>query len=208
MKETWYWRVSISVSVVLLLVLILLWWQADSRYRPNLSHAVDENSVHQFLDDLNASTTERPKVKPIYLPTGVFIESVKFVNSNDVQVSGYIWQVYDDDIHAGISRDFVLPEIVDSTGTAKKEIAYSRRIGKQHVIGWYIEATLRQKFVYSKYPFDHKTVWLRVWHKDFDRNIVLIPDFKSYTGLTKSGSVFGVNKDNSTRWLAAGRNLL
>jgi hypothetical protein len=190
MKETLCWRISISTSAVLLLLLILLWWWADSSYHPNVSQAVDEKSVHQFLDDLSASIAEPPTVKPIYLPTGVFLESVKFVNANDVQVSGYIWQVYHDDVHAGLSRDFVLPEIVDSAGTARKEVAYSRRIGKQQVIGWYIEATLRQKFVYSKYPFDHKTFWLRLWHKDFDRNIVLIPDFKSYTQRTNLGDIF------------------
>lgn len=194
MKESWYWLVSISASVALLLVLIFLWWQTDSSFRPNVRELVDEPAVYSFLDGLNSTDSEPQKPKPIYLTTGVFLESLKFVSSSDVKVSGYVWQVYHDDIHAGISRDFVLPEMVDSTETSMKEIAYRRRVGKQEVIGWYIEATLRQEFVYAKYPLDHKTVWLRLWHKDFDRNIVLIPDFKSYTGPFNAGQVFAINK--------------
>ena len=39
---------------------------------------------------------------------------------------------------------------------------------------------LRQKFDYSRYPFDQQTVWIRLWHKDFDKNVVLLPDLGSY----------------------------
>jgi hypothetical protein len=158
-------------------------------------HLDNTGAVHHFLDDLKTGIAEPDKDQPIYLPTGVYVESMKFVSSNDVQASGYVWQVYDDDIHAGISRDFLFPDSVDSTSTAKKAIAYQRRLGKQQVIGWYFEVTLRQKFVYSKYPFDHKTVWLRLWHKDFDRNIVLVPHFQAYTSSTSPGDIFGIKKD-------------
>ena len=49
------------------------------------------------------------------------------------------------------------------------------------LIGWYFEATLRQPFDYFTYPFDHKPVWICMWHKKFASNIVLTPNFESYT---------------------------
>ena len=46
---------------------------------------------------------------------------------------------------------------------------YRRRQGSEEVIGWYFDVTVRQAFDYSKYPLDTQDVWLRLWHKDFDR---------------------------------------
>ncbi|MFD2179422.1 hypothetical protein [Veronia pacifica] len=62
------------------------------------------------------------------------------------------------------------------------------------VIGWSFEATLRQYFDYSLYPFDHKTVWIHLWAKDFYRNVVLVPDFDAYKSVS-STETFGLEKD-------------
>ena len=64
----------------------------------------------------------------------------------------------------------------------------------EELIGWYFEASLRQPFNYADYPFDHKTVWVRMWANDFSNNIVLVPDFDSYdaTGLD---DIFGIEND-------------
>lgn len=42
---------------------------------------------------------------------------------------------------------------------------------------------MRQQFDYSKYPFDREDVWMRLWHNDFYRNVILVPDFDSYTNM-------------------------
>jgi len=52
-----------------------------------------------------------------------------------------------------------------------------------NVTGWYFRAVLRQQFDYSKYPFDREDVWIRLWHNDFYRNVILVPDFDSYTNM-------------------------
>jgi hypothetical protein len=66
--------------------------------------------------------------------------------------------------------------------------------GNNEVIGWYFEAALRQPFNYAYYPFDHKTVWVRLWAKDFSKNIVLLPNFTAYkaTGLA---NIFGIDDE-------------
>ena len=72
--------------------------------------------------------------------------------------------------------------------------AYRQREAGGEVIGWYFEATLRQPFDYTDYPFDHKTVWVRLWPKDFHRDIVLVPDLAAYqrTGVQ---DVFGIEEE-------------
>ena len=47
---------------------------------------------------------------PIYVPTGVFVQSITFLGANDVKLTGYIWQKYTDGVHDGVSRGFVMPE--------------------------------------------------------------------------------------------------
>jgi len=66
--------------------------------------------------------------------------------------------------------------------------------GDGEVIGWYFESTLRQPFQYDGYPFDHKTVWVRMWSNHFEKNVVLVPDFEAYqsTGLD---DIFGIEED-------------
>ncbi|MDJ0580952.1 cache domain-containing protein [Crocosphaera sp.] len=133
-----------------------------------------EAGLNKFL---NSSTKSIDQEKsPQYIPTGIFIQSLEFQDANDVFVTGYIWQKYNKKIHESISQGFILAEAIDPKITEY----YRYREGSEEIIGWYFEAKLRQEFDYSKYPFDSKQVWLRLWHQDFYKNVILTPDFQSY----------------------------
>ena len=134
----------------------------------------------------------------IYVKTGIFIQSLKFFNSTEVNMSGFIWQRYQDGLndHVKPGKDevgFILPEQVDSGGDIARREVYRKRSGNEEIIGWYFETILRQPFDYADYPFDHKTAWVRMWHRQFFRNIVLVPDFDAYdaTGLE---DIFGIEE--------------
>ncbi len=96
-------------------------------------------------------------------------------------VSGFVWQKYDAGVPADITRGFVLPEAIEEAYQAS-EVSRRDENGVV-VVTWYYYATLRQRFDYENYPFDRHTVWLRLWHPDHDRNVVLVPDFASYSTL-------------------------
>lgn len=130
--------------------------------------------------------------------TGIFIQSLKFFNSTEVNISGYIWQRYQRGLQESIMPDssqvgFILPEQVNSGSDIDPREVYRYCTANEETIGWYFEATLRQPFDYSKYPFDHKTAWVRMWHRDFSKNVILVPDFGAYqkTGLA---DIFGIEK--------------
>ncbi|MBA2868918.1 cache domain-containing protein [Methanococcus maripaludis] len=114
---------------------------------------------------------ESPKKDMISIPTGIFLQSMEFSSANNVIVTGYLWQNYSG-IPEDISRGFVFPE----AESIEVEEAYR----EDSVIGWHFRAVLRQPFDYSKYPFDREDVWIRIWHKDFQQNIILVPDLESY----------------------------
>ena len=189
------WIISIIVSLLLVGVLHYLWIDSTRSYNPNSGQIVDEAAVLKFLKLHQSKHGSEENEPPIYVYTGIYVDSIKFITAIDIQFTGYIWQIYEDGVHDGISRDFLLPQIVDIAGTATKDLTYQRRVGNKEIIGWYVEATLRQSFVYNKYPLDHKTAWIQLWHKDFDRNVILVPQLSSYSVPTGPGKKFGISHD-------------
>jgi hypothetical protein len=116
------------------------------------------------------------------IPTGVQVQSVTFTNANNVQVSGFIWQKYGPAVPADVKQGVVLPDAVVEAYQAAEAYRFTTA-GGTTVIGWYFQATLRQAFDYGRYPFDRQDVLLRLWHQDFNRRVVLVPDFASYRDL-------------------------
>lgn len=123
---------------------------------------------------------------PVTIPTGIFIQSTEFSSANDVTVTGFIWQKYKHDLPPWLQRDaedtdpgFILPEAEQ----VEIEFRYRRPIADGWVYGWYFSAVLRQEFDYTKYPFDQENAWVRIWHSDIGRGVILIPDFMSYDTL-------------------------
>ncbi|MDH5552295.1 MAG: hypothetical protein OEX82_03105, partial [Nitrosomonas sp.] len=115
----------------------------------------------------------------IYIPTGIFIQSIEFVNATNVTLTGYLWQRYPHEYKETITQGVIFPEAVQSTLSENYEYEDDHEMVKS----WYFEVTLRESFDYTKYPFDRQLLWARLWHKDFSDNVILVPDFKSYDSL-------------------------
>jgi hypothetical protein len=198
MKHVTWWGLSAVVSAVLIAVLLNLWIQLNE-YLVEPTQLVSEQAVDEYLQENweDLVVAKAGNIEPtLKIKTGIFIQSLKFFNSTEVNLTGYIWQRYEDGLHDSIKPGpgevgFILPEQVDS-GFEPQE-AYRLRLAQEEIIGWYFEATLRQPFDYSTYPFDHKTVWVRLWHKQFSRNIVLVPDFEAYQA-TGPADIFGIEE--------------
>ncbi|MCC5900056.1 MAG: Cache 3/Cache 2 fusion domain-containing protein [Phormidium sp. BM_Day4_Bin.17] len=173
------WLLSMSVSGVLALGLLAIWlleMQEVSVVQDTTPPLVTETSLQQFLERQREKNIAQGLSEPITLPTGVFLQSMEFKSANDFFVTGYIWQRYDDDLHEGISRGFVLPEAI----AFSSQEAYRQDLPNGELIGWYFQATLRQTFDYSKYPFDSQQGWLRIWPQDFASHVMLTPDLGAY----------------------------
>ncbi|WP_220495624.1 hypothetical protein [Oceanospirillum sediminis] len=196
MKTATLWRISAIVSILLAIILVNMWSQMN-QYYIEPSQLTDEESANTYLQEHWESQVDATKNGPmIKIKTGLFIQSLKFFNSTEVNLSGYIWQTYKDGVHDNIKPGpsdvgFILPEQVNSGSDIQPREAYRIRNGDEEVIGWYFEATLRQPFDYSKYPFDHKTVWVRIWPESFSQNVVLVPDFNAYKS-TGPSDTFGI----------------
>jgi hypothetical protein len=198
MKTSSWWKLSTVVSISLLAVLITMWVEMHE-YEISPNQLANEQAAYDFLYD-NWESLDNSSgdgyVPLIKVPTGIFVQSLQFSGASQVHVTGYIWQRYTKGIHDAIKPapgevGFILPERMDSTDS--KEI-YRIDYGDEELIGWYFDATLRQQFDYVDYPFDHKTVWVRLWARDFSQNIALVPDFSSYDS-TGVSDIFGIEDE-------------
>ena len=189
-----------ALSVLLTVVLVQLWGLMN-RYEIEPTQLVNEQAVDAYLTENWQEFHHGGSSQdlPTKIPTGLFIQSLKFFNSTEVNLTGYLWQRYTDGVNDSYKPDkgevgFILPEQVQTGSDIDPREVYRIRQGIDEVIGWYFEATLRQPFDYFYYPFDHKTVWVRLWPKDFAGNVVLVPDFAAYKA-TGPNDVFGIENN-------------
>jgi hypothetical protein len=170
------WTLSIGFSILCALAILTIWITLSLAPFPQ-GDGVPILSQHDLDRYLTAQTAAAPGQPRILIPTGVFVESIEFTSAFNPIVSGYIWQKYTPQIPADVARGFVLPDATDLTS----DEAYHLTEGDTQVIGWSFRATLRQVFDYDQYPFDRQYLWVRVNPADHTHNVVLTPDFASYT---------------------------
>jgi len=193
--KLWWW-VSFFVSLLFAGLIGLQWYTEDASYEPNRCQLADELSAHKDFSKKRAQAGYPSEANLSTVHTGVFIQSLEFEDANDVSLTGYVWQRYDPkefDDPPGI----VFPEVVDSASNIiprKEKEEYRLTVDGKEVVGWYFEVTLRQSFNYTKYPLDHKTVWIRMWPRDFLKPSLLFPDFAAYNS-TESEDAFGFDRD-------------
>ncbi len=172
------WTLSIGFSVLCALAVLAIWLVITLAPFPQGSGdpILSQSDLDHYLAARPSATAGGPR---ILIPTGVFIQSIKFDSAFDPVVSGYVWQVYGPDVPQDVTRGFILPD-GDDIQSAE---AYRETRGGAQVIGWSFQATLRQEFLYNNYPFDRHYLWVRVDPADVSHNIMLTPDFPSYSTL-------------------------
>jgi hypothetical protein len=175
------WIVSALISLACLIALFGMWVRAYTA--PPAPYPADTvlttpNDAPRFVAAFR-SGAERGGEPPIAIPTGLYIQSVQFKGPYNVAVSGYMWQRYANDLPQNLDKGVVLPE----ADYYRAEEVHRAQQGSEELIGWAFRATLREQFDYERYPLDRQQIWLQLWHKDFDRNVYLVPDYKSYASL-------------------------
>jgi hypothetical protein len=199
-----YWIATIITSLMFLAGIGFVWDRALER-----PHALEESEeealtvsnpavLAQFLEQQNELAAQR-RWEILYVPTGIYIQHMNYTNAFDVMLSGYIWQKYSKEQTTyrdgtPISQGIILAETEPNAEVLSLEEAYREDRGDHEIIGWYFRVSVRQGFDYSHYPFDLQTVWLRMWHQDFNRHVVLVPDLEAYNILTPV-SLPGMEKD-------------
>ena len=181
------WGCSVAFFLAFLGVTVLGARAANARRDPlpNLGNQVlTTHDSEAYL----ASKGVDPK-KSHAVKTGIFLTHMEFASANNVAVSGYVWQIYPADTPKTLQKGVVFPEAVNG-GYDDMQQAYDVTTpdGTQ-ILGWHFDLTFRQRFDYAKYPFDQQDVWIRMWHRDFEQDAILTPDFEGYPPWVPSDTI-------------------
>lgn len=170
---------SAIVSIIAVALIVAMWgFKLDQPWVPRDNEVVI-TAVHEIGDFFDATDVQiNPKDPPLYVRTGVMVQSIEYKGPYTVQLAGYLWQRYPDEA-ADYDKGVVFPE-ADTTVLNK---VYETVQNGELLVGWSFKTTLREQFDYAQYPLDRQLIWLRMWHVDFERNVFLVPDVTAYTDL-------------------------
>ena len=173
------WIVSSVFAASCILVGMFVITLAMRQQLPHGDHVTritNWNSLNRFTSEQRRRTLTQREEIPLFIPTGIYLQSAFLEDATSVGISGYIWQRYTKGVHDSIQRGFIMPDAKTSMITK----AYTIEDGDTELVRWNIIATLHQNFAYSRYPFDSERVVVDLWHKEFTNNVILVPDLASY----------------------------
>src|SRR6185436_16332155 len=172
------WKGAIGTGV-LLAAAIAAAWILTVRY-PDRN---GETSVHIFdwaaLQKFLTSHMEKhaASAEPLRIPTGMLVRTIRFVDANDVVITGTVWQRVPASRKADVKIGFEMPDAETfSLGDATTVAA-----GEDELTSWTFRANLREPSVWSrKYPFDYALMRLRMIARLSTVPVVLVPDLGAY----------------------------
>lgn len=162
----------------------------------------NQNNLNRFITGQRHRTLDQREEVPLFIPTGIYIQSIAFDNSvGGLAINGYLWQRYTLGIHDGIERGFMIP----GSYSFELEEPLTTRSGNVELVRWGFKSILNQEFDYSRYPFGKENIQIQLRHKQFTGNVILIPDLGSYKlisptarpGLQQDLSLHGWNINRS-----------
>lgn len=214
-KSVSLWFFSTFVGMVFLVGTAFLWHNADIKemqLTTDVNKLESEHDINVYTQNQNDFFKAIHKKSPFYIPTGVFIKGTEFQGSNNIVISGYIWQKYqlDDALEPNMmpsdfcmlssdkipkDKGIVLSDAFEESGNTTlscDQSSYTQAKDRIVTLGWYFKAQLRQPFNYSNFPLDKNTIWLRMRANSLTDHIVLTPDFSSYANIYER-SFMGIN---------------
>ncbi len=198
------WLLTCIGSVLIICAIGSIWFIALSYNSTDKIKGIrisDKATLHSIMKEHTNNAIKKHLKPPIYVPTGVFIDYIKFSGPSDVLLSGYIWQKYRKDFPTEIKKTFMISK---ATNISIKEIDRSTKNGYEVILS-YFKADLRQKFTHETYPLEQELIALQIIHKNLDHNIILMPDLDAYSirnasylpGLDSTAFILGWTLTNS-----------
>lgn len=192
-----FWFFSIPLFVFYILASIYICYLGldyEDKSEKEQNALLNESILEDFKLDYIRESLSNKEEPPIFIPTGVFIESIDFSSNGTATIKGIIWQKYYKVIHDGVSRNVSISNANDQTLNK----FFEKSFDNYTLIEWVFNININSNFDYKKYPFDNENMWLLLKHQEFDKNIVLVPDLDSYK-FSSSRYLPGLDKNITIR---------
>lgn len=188
------WSVAIVTSACFVAGIALIWyWEINSSERPDIGGPSLADSARGYKDYLAENFDGKQSID---MPTGLYLTygqlttiGGSFASADEAFVKGIVWQSIEDrrkfSAETGsesldtLSSGVIFPEA--SRSAFEQEYFYRDfKTGAKETTGWSFDASLRHSFDASRFPLDRSAIELRMWHEDFEREVLLIPDLGGY----------------------------
>jgi len=173
------WCASTAIAILLLAGIGFIWKVSltyDSLGKNEGIRISDMATLNHLTHTFTNASSDRHTETPVYIPTGIFIESALLNALGELTLSGYLWQKYQLGAQDAIPRGFTV------SGASVMDVQEICRIREKgfEVVRWYFRCTVPQRIDHSNYPLEQAKLGLRILHRDLNHNVFLIPDLDAY----------------------------
>lgn len=180
------WIASAIISLLLLVGIGVVWNLALSYHTQTRTYSDETGNdagtrvsdrlvLHALMNNYDEENSKKSLPAPIYIPTGIYIDSMELNGSNVVSVTGQVWQEY--------PLEFLKEQqgfqIGNSKNTQIVEVD-NRRLENSEIMRWRFQTEINTQFDYSRYPLETEHVGIQLRPQSSGRNIFLVPDLASY----------------------------
>jgi hypothetical protein len=175
------WWISIAFTIAAAFGAgILIWFAtqdpANDEFHPDSPDSLRTTVLRHIVSGGQAADRVR---------TGIHIDALSFGQSNEIEVSGVVWQVRDVAAVGTTDEETPLPgvrfgnslrgQLLSSGGAISDDTGVD---GNRFVREF--SKTFPVEFESSAFPFDHEMISIRLEPESPEGSVVLVPDFESY----------------------------
>lgn len=175
-RFTNFWFVSGTFSALCSSLIVLAWALTNQVDALSGVSITSQTQLDRYLQGVELSLDSQQ------VPTGIEIQAIRFPDATSVVVNGYVWQRYAEG--STVTPGIVLPDRIGEQATLEE--LQRETINGENLIIWYFGMTLRQGHDSTRFPFDHRTITIRILPQAIGENVVLTPDLESYSLINPS----------------------
>ena len=178
-NRTRLWVASATIAIFLAAGIGALWKISLSHNSISGREGVrisDKAGLIRIMNAYTRASSDRHTEAPVYIPTGIFIESASLDFAGDLTVSGYIWQKYRLGEQDAVPRGFT----IGGASSLTTQENYNTKEKGFEIVRWNVRCTVPQQIDHLKYPLEQDRLSLQILHKDLNHNVLLVPDLAAY----------------------------
>lgn len=184
------WQCSLMITLALVIGIVHAWQTSTQLYYLSTDKAItNAETLQKYLTPYNELARLKKTESITLIPTSIMVDSIEFLNSYNIQITGHIMQRYPKSLEA--ERGIKFNDGFD----IKINQINEEKFNTYDVITWSFQIKVRENFDYTHYPFNQGNVWLAMSPISQQRNLLLVPDFVYYNSLTDINSANGIAKN-------------
>lgn len=166
-----------SFSLICVALIMFIWYQDDRLGRDTSRAITSQTLLDSYLTNVR-NNIRNGSQELLEIPTGVVIEAVDFASPTSATVNGLVWQRIPIDTPDEFIEGFRLTRITGPEFAIDE--LYRQQQDDETIVIWSIGIILKQNFNPELFPFDTRSLELRLEPLDLSGNVVLVPDLGGY----------------------------